>query len=111
MLDGGCRSSGRLADGQRTTNKGTIQDGEITVVMVYSFRRRDDNSDGYVISGLKGTSKYIAAIAGEIMRNSEEDVSPLDVDKQGRYDAKKRARRDGGGMAPTPMSERRTRAW
>jgi hypothetical protein len=61
------------------------------MVMVHNYKRWDVRRDRYVTTRLKGTPNYIAAIQGEIMRNTEEAVSPRDVDKQGRYDPKARA--------------------
>jgi hypothetical protein len=55
---------------------------------VHSYKRWDIRRDRYVTTRLKGTPHYIASIEGEIMLNTEEEVSPRDTDKQGRYDPK-----------------------
>ena len=54
--------------------------------MVHSYKRWDTARDRYVTTRLKGTSTYIATLQGEIMLHTEQDVSPRDIDKQGRCD-------------------------
>jgi hypothetical protein len=61
--------------------------------MVHSYKRWDTARDRYVTTRLKGTPNYITSIQGEIMRHTEEEVSPRDIDKQGRYDPATRDRR------------------
>jgi hypothetical protein len=55
---------------------------------VHSYKRWDISRDRYVTTRVKGTPNYIASIGGEIMLNTEEEVSPRDIDEQGRYDPK-----------------------
>jgi hypothetical protein len=57
---------------------------------VHSYKRWDISRDRYVTTRLKGTPHYITAIQGEIMLNTAEEVSPSDIDKQGRYDPEAR---------------------
>jgi hypothetical protein len=57
---------------------------------VHSYKRFDISRDRYVTTRLKGTPQYIASIEGEIMLNTEEEISPRDLDKQGRYDPQAR---------------------
>jgi hypothetical protein len=57
---------------------------------VHSYKRFDISRDRYVTTRLKATPNYIAAIHGEIIRNTAEEVSPSDIDKQGRYDPEAR---------------------
>ena len=60
------------------------------MVMVHNYKRWDVSRDRYVTTRLKGTPNYIAGIRGEIMLNTAEEVSPRDIDKQGRYDPEAR---------------------
>jgi hypothetical protein len=55
---------------------------------IHSYKRWDISRDRYVTTRLKGTPHYIASIEGEIMLNTEEEVSLRDIDKRGRYDPK-----------------------
>ena len=55
---------------------------------VHSYKRWNIRRDRYMTTRLKGTPHYIASIEAEIMLNTEEEVSPHDIDKQGRYDPK-----------------------
>jgi hypothetical protein len=56
------------------------------MVMVHCYKHWDTARDRYVSTRLKGTPTYIASIQAEIMLNTEQAVSPADIDKQGRYD-------------------------
>jgi hypothetical protein len=60
------------------------------MVMVHSYKRWDIARDRYVTTRLKATPNYITGIQGEIMLNTEQEVSPRDVDKRGRYDPRAR---------------------
>ena len=58
------------------------------MVTVHSYKRWDISRDVYVTTRLKGTPNYITSIRGEVMLNTAEDVDPLCIDDQGRYDPK-----------------------
>jgi hypothetical protein len=60
------------------------------MAIVHSYKRWDTTRDRYVTTRLKGTPAYIATIQGEIMLHTEQEVSPRDLDKQGRYDPEAR---------------------
>ena len=60
------------------------------MVQVHRYKRWDIARDRYVTTRLKGTPEYITSIRGEIMRHTAEDVSPREIDKQGRFDPEAR---------------------
>jgi hypothetical protein len=70
---------------------------------VHSCKRWDIARNRYLTTRLKGTPDYITAIRGEIILNTEQDVSPGDIDKQGRYDP---ASRDKHTLFEHPLFHR-----